>query len=243
MPIRNNTYRALNRSVGRALHLYEMIADGDRIVVGLSGGKDSLTLLSLLQERRERAPVKYDLFPVYIELGFEGGFTEELETYCDDIGFKLRVEHTDFGIISHSASNRENPCFLCSRLRRKRLFEIAGELGCRKLALGHNQDDIIETLFINMCYAGEISTMTPCQAFFNDKLFIIRPLAFAGEDIIIRYAKDNRLPDFVNRCPSAKISKRREIKDMLNRLYAGNKKIKGNIFKSLSHVKTEYLLK
>jgi tRNA 2-thiocytidine biosynthesis protein TtcA len=220
-----------------------MIADGDRIVVGLSGGKDSLTLLSLLQERRERAPVKYDLFPVYIELGFEGGFTEELETYCDDIGFKLRVEHTDFGIISHSASNRENPCFLCSRLRRKRLFEIAGELGCRKLALGHNQDDIIETLFINMCYAGEISTMTPCQAFFNDKLFIIRPLAFAGEDIIIRYAKDNRLPDFVNGCPSAKISKRREIKDMLNRLYAGNKKIKGNIFKSLSHVKTEYLLK
>jgi tRNA 2-thiocytidine biosynthesis protein TtcA len=85
--------------------------------------------------------------------------------------------------------------------------------------------------------------MTPCQAFFNKKLFIIRPLAFAGEDIIIRYSRDNRFPDFVNSCPSAKTSKRREIKDMLNRLYAGNKKIRGNIFKSLSHVKSEYLLK
>lgn len=233
----------LNRAVGRALHRYEMIADGDRIVVGLSGGKDSLTLLSLLEERRARAPVKYELFPVYVDPGFEGGFTEELRSYCNDIGFKPIIEHTDFGIISHSSSNRENPCFLCSRLRRKRLFEIAGKLGCSKLALGHNQDDIIETLFLNIFYAGEISTMSPCQPFFNKKLFIIRPLAFAGEDIISSYAKDNRLPYFENKCPSAKISKRREIKEMLSRLYAGNKKIKGNIFKSMSHVKSEYLLK
>jgi tRNA 2-thiocytidine biosynthesis protein TtcA len=147
LPVKNNTYRVLNRAVGRALHRYEMIADGDRILVGLSGGKDSLTLLSLLNERRIRAPVKYELFPVYIDPGFEDGFTEELRSYCNDIGFELRIEQTDFGIVSHSSSNRENPCFLCSRLRRKRLFEIAGELGCKKLALGHNQDDIIETFF------------------------------------------------------------------------------------------------
>ena len=243
MPIRNNTYRVLNRSVGRALHRYEMIADGDRIIVGLSGGKDSLTLLSLLKERQARVPVKYELFPVYIDPGFDGGFTEELQTYCNDAGFTLRIEHTNFGIISHSSLNRENPCFLCSRLRRKRLFEIAGELGCTKLALGHNQDDIIETFFLNICYAGEISTMTPCQAFFNNRLFIIRPLAFAGEDIIVRYAKDNGFPDFENICPSAKASKRREMKALLNQLYTSNKKIRGNIFRSLSHVKTEYLLK
>lgn len=220
-----------------------MIADGDRIVVGLSGGKDSLTLLSLLKERQVRVPVKYELFPVYIDPGFDGGFTEELRIFCNDAGFTLRIEFTDFGIISHSSLNRENPCFLCSKLRRKRLFEIAGELGCTKLALGHNQDDIIETLFLNICYAGEISTMIPCQPFFNNRLFIIRPLAFAAENIISRFAKDNGFPDFVNQCPSAKTSKRREMKTLLNKLYISNKKIRGNIFRSLSHVKTEYLLK
>lgn len=225
------------------MHRYEMIADGDRILVGLSGGKDSLTLLSLLKERRSRAPVDYELFPVYIDPGFESGYAEELKAYCFDEGFKLRVERTDFGVISHSSFNRENPCFLCSRLRRKRLFEIAGELGCSKIALGHNQDDIIETFFLNICFAGEISTMVPCQPFFSEKLFIIRPLAFAGEDVISHYAKDNRLPVFVNRCPSAKLSKRREIKTLLNRLYASNRKIRGNIFRSLSCVKNEYLLK
>lgn len=92
---------------------------------------------------------------------------KNLAGYCDGNGFKLIVEHTDYGILAHSSTNRENPCFLCSRLRRKRFFEIADELGCNKLALGHNKDDIIETLFLNMCYSGEISTMVPSQSFFQ----------------------------------------------------------------------------
>lgn len=220
-----------------------MISDGDRIVVGLSGGKDSLTLLWLLAERRVRVPVEYELFPVYIDPGFDGGFTVELEAYCGNAGFPLRIEHTDYGILSHSSINRENPCFLCSRLRRKRLFNIAEELGCTKLALGHNQDDIIETLFLNMCCAGQISTMSPCQPFFDNRLNIIRPLAFAGEDIIRRFAAENGFPDFANPCPSAKVSKRHEIKVLLKQLYMSNKNARGNIFRALSHVKTEYLLK
>lgn len=220
-----------------------MISDGDRIIVGLSGGKDSLTLLWLLAERRMRVPVKYDLFPVYIDPGFEGGFPEEIEAYCRNAGFYLRIEHTDFGILGHSSTNRENPCFLCSRLRRTRLFKIAGELGCKKIAFGHNQDDIIETLFLNMCCAGQISTMSPCQPFFDNKLHIIRPLAFAGEDIIRRFAAENGFPDFANPCPSAKVSKRREIKTLLEQLYMSNKNARGNIFRALSHVKMEYMLK
>jgi len=243
LPIRNNTYKVLNRAVGRALHRYEMISDGDRIIVGLSGGKDSLTVLSLLEERRVRVPVKYELFPVFIDPGFEGGFAEELQAYCNDAGFTLKIEFTNFGIISHSSLNRENPCFLCSRLRRKRLFNIAEELGCTKIALGHNQDDIIETLFLNMCCAGQISTMSPCQSFFDNRLYIIRPLAFAGEDIIRRFAAENGFPDFTNPCPSAKGSKRHEIKVLLKQLYMTNKNARGNIFRSLSNVKTEYLLK
>lgn len=243
MPKHSYTYKALNRGVGKALHHYNMIADGDRIVVGLSGGKDSLALMWILNERRSRILIDYDLFAVYIDPGFDGSFSKSLENYCKKIGFNLRVERTDYGILAHSSQNRENPCFLCSRLRRKRLFEIADELGCNKLALGHNKDDIIETLFLNICYAGEISTMVPLQTFFQEKFTLIRPLAFADENIIRRFAKEQQFPEFINPCPTAKVSKRQEIKTMLQQLYRTNKKIKGNIFRALSHVKTEYLLK
>ncbi|RZB29656.1 MAG: tRNA 2-thiocytidine biosynthesis protein TtcA [Desulfobacteraceae bacterium Eth-SRB1] len=225
------------------MHRYEMISDKDRIAVGLSGGKDSLALMWILKERQSRVPINYELFAIYIDPGFEMGFTEPLKTYCTQNRFKLIVEHTDYGIISHSSENRENPCFLCSRLRRKRLFEIADGLGCNKLALGHNKDDIIETLFLNMCYAGEISTMVPSQSFFQGKLTVIRPLAFADENIISRFAGEKRFPAFVNPCPSAKVSKREEIKNLLGQLYSSNKKIKGNIFRAMSNVNTDYLLK
>ncbi len=239
----SHTYKALNRSVGKALHTYDMISDGDRILVGLSGGKDSLTLMLILNERKPRIPINYELFAVYIDPGFEEGFSASLADYCDRIGFKLRVEHTDYGILAHSPQNRENPCFLCSRLRRKRLFEIADELGCNTLALGHNKDDIIETLFLNMCYAGEISTMVPSQSFFQERFKLIRPLAFVDEDVIRRFATENDCPNFVNPCPTAKVSKRQDIKTFLNQLYSNNRKVKGNIFRAMSHVKTEYLLK
>ena len=229
--------------MGKALHRYDMIADGDRILVGLSGGKDSLALMWMLNERRSRIPINYELFAVHIDPGFEKSFSKSLQSYCNKIGFPLRVERTDCGVLAHSSQNRENPCFLCSRLRRNRLFEIADELGCSKLALGHNKDDIIETLFLNMCYAGEISTMLPSQKFFKDRVTLIRPLAFVDEDIITRFAKEQRFPEFVNPCPSAGVSKRQEIKAMLKGLYRTNKKIKGNLFRAMSHVKTEYLLK
>ena len=225
------------------MHRYQMISDGDRIVVGVSGGADSLTLMWMLSERLARIPIDYKLFAVYIDPGFEDSFAEALKVYYDKLGFSLRIEYTDYGILGHSSVNRENPCFLCSRLRRKRLFEIADELGCQKLALGHNKDDVIETLFMNICYAGEISTMLPLQTFFQQKFTLIRPLAFADEGLIRRFAGDQRFPVFENPCPTAKTSKRQEIKSLLKQLYRSNKKIKGNIFRAMSHVRPEYLLK
>ena len=243
LPRYSYTYKALNREVGRALHRYQMISGGDRIVIGLSGGMDSLILMWILNERRARIPIDYELFAVHIDPGFEGGYGELLKKYCNQIGLKLRVERTDYGIRAHSSQNRENPCFLCSRLRRKRLFEIADEIGCNKLALGHHKDDIIETLFLNMCYAGEISTMVPSQSFFQDRFTLIRPLAFVDERIIRRFAEEAGFPDFINPCPTAKVSKRQEINVLLKQLYNSNKKIKGNIFRAMHHVKTEYLLK
>jgi tRNA 2-thiocytidine biosynthesis protein TtcA len=220
-----------------------MLHDGDRIIVGVSGGADSLTMMWMLVERLPRIPINFELFPVYVDPGFEGGFSESLKTYTADIGLPLRVELTNYGILGHSTVNRENPCFLCSRLRRKRLFEIADELGCNKLALGHNKDDIIETFFLNICYAGEISTMVPSQKFFQERFTVIRPLAYADENLIRAFAREQRFPEFVNPCPSAKHSKRQEIKTVLNQLYRSNKKIKGNIFRAMSRVRLGYLLK
>jgi tRNA 2-thiocytidine biosynthesis protein TtcA len=188
--------------------------------------------------------VRYDLAAAHLDLGFGGECAgDALSAFCSRLGVPLRVELTDYGIQGHSPSNRENPCFLCARLRRKRLFEIADELGCRTLALGHNKDDIIETLFLNMFYAGEISTMLPAQPLFNGRFTVIRPLAYADKDVITRFVRDQQLPVAENPCPTSKRSRRQSVKEMLQELYRGNRKIKGNIFHAMRNVKSEYLLK
>ena len=238
----SHTYKIINRFVGKAIHRYDMIENGDRILVGLSGGIDSLTLMWVLNERLRRIPIQYELYAVYIDPGFDGGYANDLSTYCRKQGYRFRAEQTNFGVIGHSAQNRENPCFLCSRLRRKRLFEIAAEQKCNKLAMGHHKDDIIETLFLNICYAGEISTMVPCQSFFNNRFTVIRPLAYVDKSVIQSFADRLPLPRYANPCPSARNSKRWEVKNLLNRLYRTNRKIKGNIFHALHNVKTQYLL-
>ncbi|MFZ5569820.1 MAG: tRNA lysidine(34) synthetase [Thermodesulfobacteriota bacterium] len=234
-------YREINRGVGRAIHRYDMIADGDRIVIGISGGKDSLTLMQVLTERLARIPISYELVGVYVDPGFENGFGGELAAYCQEKGFRLKVIHTDNGIVAHGPANRENPCFLCSRLRRKVLFETAAEMGFGKIALAHHKDDLIETLLMNMCYTGEISTMRPVRTLFDGRLAIIRPLAFVDEDVIRRFARREGFPEFINPCPTASVSKRREIKDLLTNLYRSNRKIKGNLFRSMTRIKTDYL--
>ncbi len=227
--------------MGQAVSQYQMIHDEDRIVVGISGGRDSLVMLWLLNERLARIPIQYTLFPVYIDLGFTPEFGDELGQYLKAVGYDLIIDHTDYGLEAHSKANRENPCFLCSRRRRRRLFEIAEELGCQKVAFGHNQDDLIETLFLNMCYAGELSTMVPRQSFFKGAMTIIRPLAHAGEKDIRRFADQIKLPVFINPCPSAGNSKRQEIRDILQSLYRKNRKVKGNIFRAMHHVNLDYL--
>ena len=238
----SHAYKVINRKVGKAIHQYDMISDKDKIAVGLSGGADSLTMLWILNERLNRIPINYELLVIYIDPGFENGFGKALECYCREKGYNISIDYADHGVLAHSSGNLENPCFLCSRLRRKRLFEIADQFGCKKLALGHNKDDIIETLFMNMCYSGEISTMKPLQSLFKGKFKIIRPLAYVNEDTIRCFAKETGFPNFFNPCPSVKRSRRYEIKKILNRLYKTNSKIKGNIFRSMGNVKIEYLL-
>jgi len=238
-----NEYKALNRAIGKAIHDYDMIRDGDRILVGLSGGADSLSLLWMLAERRRRIPIRYDLEAAYLDPGFDGGAAEALKPFCDRLGVPLWSERTDYGLISHSPANRENPCFLCAHLRRKRLFEIAAETNCNRLALGHNKDDLIETLFLNMCFSGEISTMRPAQVLFQGRFTVMRPLAYADQMLVRSFATSYRFPVVENPCPSAGRSRRAEVKSLLHELYRSNRKIKGNIFRSMRNVRAEYLLK
>lgn len=234
--------RRMFRPVGRAIRRYGLIQEGDRIAVAVSGGKDSLTLLWLLHERLKWVPVRYELTALHLDPGFPGSRPEEVRGFCREWGIPFYFEATDFGPRAHSPENRENPCFFCSRLRRRRLFERTRDLGCNKLAFGHNQDDIIETLFLNILYSGEIGTMVPRQPLFQGALTLIRPLALLAETEIRSWVRRQGWPEIVNPCPSAGRTSREQVKQMLTRLYSANRKIRGNIFRSLSRVRTEYLL-
>ncbi len=235
-------HKEMKRLMGKAIHKYSMTEEGDKILVSVSGGKDSMSLLWLMRERLARLPIKYEILAVHVDPGFGGDSASRMRAYFEEHGFNYRIITGDFGPRAHSEENRENPCFFCARRRRKYVFELAGEVGFNKIALGHHKDDIIETLFINIFYGGSISTMLPVQDFFSGKIRVIRPLFMIDEHTIRRYAREMDLPTIETCCPTSGKSKREEIKNMLNTLYKTNRKIKGNIFHALQNVKTEYLL-
>ena len=224
------------------MHSRDMIRDGDHVMVAVSGGKDSISLLWLLRERLHRVPIQYTLTAVHIDPGFGANSADRMEAFFHAHGFQSRVLRGDFGPTAHGPENRENPCFLCSRIRRKLLFETARNLGCNKIAFGHHKDDVIETFLLNLFYGASVSTMTPVQEFFKGKLFIIRPFFMIDSDLIRRYFRSMGWEEVQLGCPTAGSSKREEIKTMLNQLYRGNRKIKGNIFHALQNVRPEYLL-
>lgn len=228
--------------LGKAIREYGLIEEGDRIAVAVSGGKDSMALLYMLNERLKWIPSRYELLAVHLDMGFEGDQPRRIETACREMGVSFYFEQTDYGIRAHGPENRENPCFLCAWLRRKHLFQLSKTLNFTKIALGHNKDDIIETLFLNLFFSGELSTMLPKQILFGNRLTLIRPLALLEESKIKGFAKRMNLPEIPNTCPSAQISSRKEIKDFLSAFYARNRKIRGNIFHALSHCRPEYLL-
>ena len=226
--------------MGKAIHRYGLIQDGDRILVGVSGGKDSLTMLTLLHERAKRVPIRYELIPVHIDLGFHPGRLEGLKNFFEEKSLTYHIEKTDIGRLAHSPENRENPCFLCAWERRKRIFHIAHRLHCHKIALGHHKDDIIETFLLNILYSAEISTMLPVQTLFKGKMTIIRPMVLLEEKQIERFSQEKGLPVSPSDCPSSGKTKRREVKDLIQSLEKTNHRIKGNIFHSLSNVRLDY---
>ena len=236
-------FRHLKKWLEKAVLDFNMIQEGDRVLVGVSGGVDSLALLDLLDSPMIFVP-KFSILAVNIDMGFDSSYCSYnmLEKYLQTKNYQYIMEKTDIGTLAHSDYNKKNPCFLCSRLRRKRIFEIAAAEGCNKIAFAHHRDDIIETLLINMFYGREISTMMPNQRIFGGKLHIIRPLAYLREELVKKYNKERQFPAVKNDCPTSKTSKRVYVKNLLNELEKDNKEIRDNIYKAMSHVKPDYLV-
>ncbi|HOE80574.1 MAG TPA: ATP-binding protein [Smithellaceae bacterium] len=232
----------LKKWLEKAVMDHRMIEPGDRLLVGVSGGADSFALLDLLDSPMVFVP-DFSMLAVHIDMGFDPEYMayREIQKYLDDNRYQYVMEKTDIGLLAHSDFNRKNPCFLCSRLRRKRIFEIADRHGCNKIAFAHHRDDIIETLLINMFYGREISTMMPCQSVFGGKLHIIRPLAVLEERLIKKYRHERGLPTFKNACPSSENSRRNYVKKLLDSLEIDNPNIRHNIYTALGHVKPDYL--
>ena len=233
----------LKKWLEKAVLDYGMITPGDRVLVGVSGGADSMVLLDLLASPMIFIP-EFKLMAVHIDLGFAGGegdaarIEKEIVARVEDYA----LEKTDIGPVAHSDVNRKNPCFLCSRLRRRRIFEIAAARGCNRIAFAHHRDDIIETLLINMFYGREISTMMPKQSIFKGELHIIRPLAYIQEGLIKKYAGERGFAVAPNRCPTSGASRRLYIKELLRTLEKDNRQLRHNIWTAMHHVKADYLL-
>ena len=227
--------KEIKRLTGKAIHRSRMIQEGDRILVAVSGGYDSMSMLWLLRDRLKRIPITYDLFAVHVELGFGNDTGKKMEHFFTTSGFDFAIINSTFGPRAHGKENRENPCFLCSRLRRKAIFEKAAELGCNKIAFGHHLDDVIETFFLNLSFAGSISTILPCQELFEGRLTIIRPLYLLDSSLIKRYGEKMGFPIIESGCPTSGMSKRAQIRELLLSLYRTNKKIKGNIASALQN--------
>ncbi len=231
----------VRRLLGKGIHHYGLIENRDKIAVAVSGGKDSMLLLWLLRERLRRVPIKYELIAVHVDPGFDEESADLLEDFFKREGFRYEMIRTDHGPRAHGPENRENPCFLCARLRRSALFRKARELGCKKIALGHNQDDMIETFFINICYGAQVAGMVPRQEFFGGEIIVIRPLALVPAKSILRVCKNLGLPILPSKCPSASKNHRAQIRDMLDGLFRENSKVRGNIYHAMSNINLDYL--
>jgi len=228
------------RGVGKAIDRFDLTEDGDKILVGVSG-VDSIALLWLLRERLTWIPVKYTLKAVYLNPGFNETMEKIIGNYLRRESFDYDIIKTDFGIKAHEPCARENPCFLCSHERKKRLFLLAREGNFQKIALGHHLDDINATLFINILYGSSISTMLPRQDLFGGKLAIIRPLALINKEQTKKLAEFANIPAIVNTCPSSQVSQRKQINEFLDHFYKKDQRIRYNIFHAMSNIHRDYL--
>ncbi|MEW6991468.1 tRNA 2-thiocytidine(32) synthetase TtcA [Colwelliaceae bacterium 6441] len=210
--------KRLRRHVGQAIAQYNMIEDGDRIMVCLSGGKDSYALLSILMLLKQSAPINFDIVAVNLDQK-QPGFPEDiLPNYLESLGVEYKiVEEDTYAIVKEKIPEGKTTCSLCSRLRRALLYKAAKALGATKIALGHHRDDMIETMMLNMFYGGKLKAMPAKLVSDNGEHVVIRPLAFCKESELIQYANLKKFPIIpCNLCGSQPNMQRQNIKKMLN---------------------------
>ena len=239
----NKLQKRLRRLVGTAIADFNMIEAGDRIMVCLSGGKDSYALLDILRNLQAHAPLQFELIAVNLDRK-QPGFPEQvLPAYLTEIGMPFRiVEQDTYSVVKRVIADGKTTCSLCSRLRRGVLYRVASELGATKIALGHHRDDILETLFLNMFYGGKLKAMPPKLVSDNGKHIVIRPLAYCKEKDLAAYAAIANFPIIpCNLCGSQPNLQRQVIKEMMQQW---DKKFPGRLetmFRSLQNVQLSHL--
>jgi tRNA 2-thiocytidine biosynthesis protein TtcA len=233
----------LRGQVGKAIGDYRMIADGDLVMVCLSGGKDSYTLLDMLLSLKRRAPVRFELVAVNLDQKQPGFPAHVLPAYLTELGVPHRVVTEDtYSVVTRVIEPGKTMCGLCSRLRRGILYRVADELGATKIALGHHRDDIVETLFLNMFYGARLKAMPPKLKSDDGRHVVIRPLAYCAERDIARYARGRAFPLIpCNLCGSQENMKRREIKAMLAGWEREDPGRSERLFRSLRNVSPSHL--
>ena len=235
--------KSLNRKIGKAMHDFGMLEDGDKVVVAVSGGIDSMVTAWLLQSWKKKAPIDYELVAVHVDNGFgqpktaASGPVEMIQQQMDCFSIPLAI----LAALPEDAGS-EKTCFVCARNRRKQLFDFVRLHGGTKLALGHHKDDLIETFFINVLYGGNISTMVPRQELFRGRLSIIRPLAYLEKNDIKSIADRAGIVPVKNLCPLAGDTRRDKLRDILNTIYNEIPDAKGSIFSALGNVRDGYML-
>jgi tRNA 2-thiocytidine biosynthesis protein TtcA len=240
----NKLAKRLIRETGRAIADFNMIEDGDKVMVCLSGGKDSYGLLDILLTLQQRAPIKFDIVAVNLDQK-QPGFPEHvLPDYLKNLGVPFHIETRDtYSIVTRLVPEGKTMCSLCSRLRRGILYRVAGELGATKIALGHHRDDILATFFLNLFYGGRMKAMSPKLVSDNGQHVIIRPLAYVREKDLIAYAQLKQFPIIpCNLCGSQENLKRKEVSRMIaewDKKYPGRS---WNVFGALSRVVPTHLM-
>jgi len=240
----NKLEKKLGRLVGQAIGDFGMIEDGDKVMVCVSGGKDSYAMLDILLKLRERAPISFEIVAVNLDQKQPNFPAEILPNYLKSLGVSFHIEEQDtYSIVKRVIPEGKTTCGLCSRLRRGILYRVADELGATKIALGHHRDDILETLMLNMFYAGKLKGMPPKLRSDDGKHIVIRPLAYVPEKLLERYSADMNFPIIpCDLCGSQPNLQRQAMKQMLReweKQYPGRVE---NLFRSMHHIVPSHLM-
>jgi len=226
--------RRLLSYVRRAVDDYEMIRDGDRICVGISGGKDSLALLVGLAGLRHFYPQSFELVALTVDMGFDGVDYAEIETLCRELDVPYHVKKTEIAEIIFDVRKEKNPCSLCAKMRRGVLHSTAKELGCNKIAFGHHFDDVVETFMLNLFHEGRIGCFQPVTYLSRADITLIRPLIYMPEKDVRYFANREKLPVVKSPCPADGHTEREEMKKLLDTLERQHKGLRHRIFGAIA---------